>query len=496
MNGDPFRDLEPAGLWRHFAALTAIPRRSGREQAARQYVRAVAVDAGAAFLSDARGNALVRVPARPSPGERPATVAVQAHLDMVCESAPGVDHDFEGDPILVRRDGDVLCAEGTTLGADNGIGVAAALALLTDPPVACGPLELLFTVEEEIGLFGAMDFDASLLDARFLVNLDSEDDQALTSGSAGGTEVIVRLRPLRERPVGAWGCVQLTVSGLRGGHSGAQIHERRANAIKLLAGVLERLAGAEVDMRIASIDGGSAHNAIPRSASARVCMAGEELERGAAIAARVIDELACEWRADEPELSIELHRIDGPAPAAADARSSETILRLLLDLPHGVLAMSPTYAGVVETSANLALVRDDREQIEVSISARSLSEQALADVVSAVRQLAGRAAASVEVSGGYPAWQPREHSPLLAAAVRAYERVHHRKPKIEIVHGGLECGVLVAKKPTLEAVSLGPLIREAHTPQEHLYISTVLSTWKVLLALLGELSGSCAEQSS
>jgi dipeptidase D len=488
MNSDPYPCLQPAELWRHFAALNKTPRRSGREDAAREYVRAVAASCGATFLTDAYGNALVRAPGRPAVGAPQTVVAVQVHLDMVCESAPGVEHDFDHDPIVPRRDGDAIYARGTTLGADNGIGVSAALALLTDPNVACGPLELLFTVEEEIGLLGALQFDVSLLQARSLINLDSEDDKALTIGSAGGVEVIIRLCPGRKRLEGSWGSADVTVSGLRGGHSGVQIHERRANAIKLLATVLERLREARVDARVASIEGGSAHNAIPRAALARMCIPGEEMERAAVIAAEAISELSREWRAAEPELSIQFHAVEQSTPAAVDARASETLLTLLGELPHGVLAMSSAFAGVVETSANLALVRDDGVQFEILTSMRSLTEEALADVASRVQALAAPHRASAEVKGGYPTWQPKADSALVAAATAAYERVHGRPPTIEIVHGGLECGVLVSRKPELEAVSFGPLICEAHTPQEHVYASTVTDTWRVLLALIGELS--------
>ncbi|HLI32229.1 MAG TPA: beta-Ala-His dipeptidase [Solirubrobacteraceae bacterium] len=488
MAADPYRDLIPAELWRHFAALTRIPRCSGKERAAREHVRAVADSVGAPFIEDARGNALIRAPARLAADGDRAVVAVQTHLDMVCESAPGVEHDFDHDPIRVRREGDALYACGTTLGADNGIGVAAALALLSDRELACGPLELLFTVEEEIGLFGAMAFDAAQLQARWLLNLDSEDDRALTCGSAGGAEVTVRLPIALERPPEASVFLQLAVKGLKGGHSGAQIHEPRANAIKLLASVLERMLETGVELRVAAIEGGSAHNAIPRAAVARLCVAEATLEQSRAVASEAIAELERAWRSDEPELAIELGALQGPPPLVEQPAGSRALLRLLAELPHGVLAMSPSFAGVVESSANLALVRTAERTAEIVISARSISEQALSEIASQVQQIAGEAGADAELTGGYPAWQPRADSPLLAAAARAYERVHGRRPRIEVVHGGLECGVLLAKRPDMEAVSFGPLIKEAHTPQEHVCIPTVASTWQLLVELLEELS--------
>jgi dipeptidase D len=487
MEGNPYIGLEPLELWRHFAALNRIPRRSGHEGAAREYVREVAESSGAEYLTDTHGNALVRASDRAGVASRDI-VAVQAHLDMVCDSAPGVEHDFDHDPIVPQRDGDKIFACGTTLGADNGIGVAAALALLTEPSLACGPLELLFTVEEEVGLLGALHFDTSLLRARSLINLDSENDAALTVGSAGGKEIMLRLQ-LEQKSLGVgWGCAELSVSGLTGGHSGVQIHEHRANAIKLLVAVLERLRDAGVELRLASVEGGSAHNAIPRDGTARLGIMRDEMAQAARVVADAADELEREWGADEPGLSIEFHAVDMPLLAAADDRASVRLLSLLRDLPHGVIAMSSRFQGTVATSANLALLRTDGERVEVLTSIRSLAVEELDDTALRVSTLAATMGASAEVAGGYPGWRPKAGSSLVAATAAAYSRVHGKQPVIEIVHGGLECGVLVSKKPDLDAVSFGPLIREAHTPREHVYASTVATTWRVLTMLLEELT--------
>ncbi len=486
-NSDPYAGLEPAGLWRHFAALNDIPRPPGHEAAAREYVRRVAEACGAEFLADARGNALVRVPARPgvASGE---PIAVQAHLDMVCDSAPGVEHDFERDPVVAQRDGDKISARDSTLGADNGIGVAAALAVMTEPGLSCGPLELLFTVEEETGLHGALAFDASLLRARSLVNLDSEDDTALTVGCAGGADVKIRLALEQERLDAGWSCAELSVSGLTGGHSGVQIHEHRANAIKLLVAVIDRLVDGDVDLRLVSLTGGTAHNAIPLAGTARLAIADDAMEQAVELVAGIAAELEQEWGTDEPGMSIEFHRRDSSLEEAAGERASARLLSLLRQLPHGVLAMSRDFPGTVATSINLAIVSAHGEEVEVQTSVRSLSVEELNAVVSRVEALAAEREASVEVASGYPSWEPRKDSPLLAAAAVAYERVHGSRPSIEIVHGGLECGVLVAKEPDLDAVSFGPRIREAHTPREHVYASTVAGTWRVLVTLLEDLA--------
>ena len=447
-------------------------------------MREVAESAGAEVSQDAYGNVLVRAAARPGAAALPP-VAVQAHLDMVCVAAAGVAHDFDRDPIVPCRDGDTVSARGTTLGADNGIGVAATLALLTEDDLVCGPLELLFTVEEEIGLLGALHFDTSLLRAGSLINLDSENDRALTVGCAGGAEVMLKLRLERKSLDPGWDCAELRVSGLSGGHSGVQIHEHRANATKLLVSVLKRLIRGGVDLRLASVAGGSAHNAIPTEATALLAAPSGAMAQAATIAAEFTAELRREWGEDEPGLSIELSPVESPGPFA-DRAGSVDLLDLLRDLPHGVVAMSPRFEGTVATSANLALVRTEGETVEVLVSARGLSSSELDATVTQTKLLGERVGASSEMTGGYPGWEPREDSPLAAAATAAYERIHGEAPAMEVVHGGLECGVLVAKRPDLDAISFGPLIREAHTPQEHVYAGTVNDTWRLLLALLAD----------
>jgi dipeptidase D len=488
-DGDPYAGLEPAELWRHFAALNEIPRPPGHEAGAREYVRGIAQSYGAEFLQDARGNALIRVAGRPGfAGGAP--VAVQAHLDMVCDSAPGVRHDFTHDPIVALRDGDTISASDSTLGADNGIGVAAALALLTESDLACGPLELLFTVEEETGLHGALALDAAMLRARSMINLDSEDDEALTVGCAGGADVKLHLALEQEGLEAGWSSIELSVSGLTGGHSGVQIHEHRANAIKLLVVVVDRLREGGVEVRLQAFTAGTAHNAIPLAGTVGLAIPSTELERARELTAGAIGELEREWLADEPGMSIELRGRESTAREAAGASSSDRLLTLLRELPHGVLAMSKDFPGTVATSINLAMVSSDGPRVEVQTSARSVSSEVLEEVVARVEKVARACDAAAEVEGGYPGWEPRPGSPLLAAAARAYARIHGTQPKIEIVHGGLECGALLAKIPDLDAVSFGPRIREAHTPREHVYASTVTATWRVLLTLLEDLASS------
>jgi dipeptidase D len=475
--------LEPATLWRHFAALNAIPRPSGHEAAARDYVQRVAEAAGAEWLTDAKGNAVARVAA--SDGCTGPTIAVQTHLDMVCETASGVAHDCEHDPIVPRCEGDRVVATGTTLGADNGIGVAAALTLLFDDAAVHGPLELLFTVEEETGLRGAIDLDVSMLSADALINLDSEDDRALTTGCAGGADVRLTLPVEHEHTQPGWRGAALGISGLRGGHSGMRIQEPHANAIKLAASAAQLLCESGGRARIASIAGGSAHNAIPREAIVELALAPETPPQAAEA---VIAELHREWDAREPEMRIEL--VDGEMPAEVISRpDTYTLLNLLVALPHGVITMSDHYADTVATSANLAIVSATAKGVEILTSVRSLNALELVGLQEDIAAAGAAVGARAESSAGYPGWEPREHSPLVAATRAAYRDVYDRDPAIAVLHGGLECGVIVAKKPSLDAVSFGPLIEGAHTPEERVYVSSVASTYALLTALLQRLAG-------
>jgi dipeptidase D len=485
MEIDAYRGLEPTALWRHFATLNAIPRPSGHEAQAREYVVSVAEAAGVPYEIDARGNTIVRVPASTN-GEAPV-IAVQAHLDMVCESDSDVAHDCERDPIVPRREGDLIFASGTTLGADNGVGVAACLALLDVPRLRHGGIELIFTVDEERGPWGAHDLDMSRLRAEVLLNLDSEDADALTIGSAGGCDVDVVVPLAREATASAAVGARLDVSGLRGGHSGIQIDEPRANAVKLLAELLSGLRDAGVPLGISTIEGGSAHNAIPRSASASLAFVADQSVTIRRLVEDHAERLSDQWGANEPGLTIALVQAPAPGSVIVDAVTGR-LLELLRELPHGVLAMSARL-DTVETSANLAGLVTDESRAKILTSLRSLATAPLREVEDRIRELARHSAAAVEVNDGYPAWEPREHSPVLEAAIAAYRRTYGKDPRLDVLHGGLECGAIVAKKPSLDAVSFGPLIRDAHTPMEHVYASTVTTTWALLLTLIAELAG-------
>lgn len=479
---DALAELAPRELWRHFARLSAIPRPPGREQAALDYVKSLAQARGAGYREDAYGNLVVFVD-----GEGGPTVAVQAHLDMVCEKEPGVEHDFDTDPIKPVRDGNLVRAAGTTLGADNGIGAAAALALLTSDGIKRGPLELVFTVQEETGLHGAMAFDADLLQAKMLINLDSEDPDELTVGCAGGAVVEVR-PPLKWEPTpGGWTGRELVISGLQGGHSGVDIDKPRANALKVLMATLSGLRTA-LEVRLAGISGGTAHNVIPREAAARIVVAEDSAVRLEEVVAGVGEALRTEWEGKEPNVALTLN--ETPVPdQVLDLRSEDGLLGLLAEIPHGPQEWSEDFPEKVETSANLAFIKVAPGETLVTASVRSLSAHRLFRTRTAISTAGLKIGAKVDVVDSYPGWEPDLDSELLKLAAGQYEQVNGKPASIQVVHAGLECGVLVSKKPDMQAISFGPRLTGAHSPQESVDIDTVESMWRLLVGLLGVLAG-------
>ena len=488
MKIDTYAGLEPVQLWRHFGALNAIPRPSGQEAAALDYVRHVAQSAGATCDSDAAGNLVVRVAPQNGGSNDAPVVAIQSHLDMVCEKRPDVQHDFAVDAIQTRHEGDLIYANGTTLGADNGIGAAAALALLTEPSLRHGRLELIFTVEEETGLHGAMALDPALLQATMLINLDSEDPDELTIGCAGGAETVLYLPLAREAAPANWPSCEVRVSGLKGGHSGVQIHEPLANAIKLLASLLLNLQ--QTSFRLVEMTGGSAHNAIPRDATAHMAVAPDAIPTLKAAIDEASQQLRAQWMDNEPGLTVELQVVEGQEEDAwvLTASSQEKLLRLLNDLPHGVLAMSEQFPGKVQTSTNLSKVETKGEQAEIATSSRSFVTAETQNVQEQIQSIGTKAGAKVEIRDGYPGWEPNAESQLLQKTKAAYEQVVGKPAQVEVVHAGLECGVILSRKPGIEAISFGPLIRGAHSPDECVAVSTVAPTWKLLTTLLADLS--------
>jgi dipeptidase D len=476
--------LEPALVWKRFDELTRIARPSKQEDRAREYVLAWAAERGLQGVTDAEGNVVVRVP--PSPGrELAATVVLQAHLDMVCEREPGSEYDPREGRIHVVVEDDWVIAEETTLGADNGIGVAAALAVPDDPGISHGPLELLFTVSEEQGLDGAKALDPSLVSGRLLVNLDGTSDDALTVGCAGSDHTFLRIS-LGLRPIGANDMtLRVAVSGAKGGHSGEDIASGRANAIKALGRILSAAYEASA-FGLVEFAGGVSRNAIPREAHALVAVpAGDEGALRAAAAAELAS-VCRRYAGTDDGLTLSID------PADADAASSHDVTRRSLDLvgaiPTGVVALSPGLAGVVETSTCLTVARTDSGTLELGSMARSSNAGALDELAATMASLARLGRAEREVRRSYPPWEPRLDSSLLQTASRTFARLFGSEPGRAVVHGGLECAVLGQKLPGVEMISIGPEIVGPHAPGERVRISSTERAYRLLGALLDDLS--------
>ena len=493
----PLELLEPRAVWRHFDAIRRIPRPSKHEEQIAAHVRSWAAEHGFAVRQDPSGNFVVTVPASAGREASPQIV-LQAHLDMVCEKNAGVEHDFTRDPIEVEVEGDWVTATGTTLGADNGLGAAAAMAVAVDRDADHGPLELLFTLDEETGLNGASALDPAIVEGRVLINLDTEEDDAVYIGCAGAAgieaEVVV------ERAFGTTAVersadaalgehVELAVRGLRGGHSGMDIVDNRGNAIKVAARVLMSALDRGVDFKLVAIDGGSARNAIARESSVHLVLDAAQRARFEAVAAEVSSDLAAELGPADSGLTIELSAAEGGAPAwpPLAAGSSRRIIRLLAAAPHGVHAMSREVPGLVETSCNLALVTTTETGVQLLYSLRSSANPALAGTLQSLRSLFLLAGGEVKEEAGYPGWQPNPDSPVVRRTVAVYERLFGERPHIKAVHAGLECGILIQKIPGLDAVSIGPEIRNAHSPDEKARISSCGKFYALLKELLADL---------
>ena len=472
---------EPALLWERFFELTRIPRPSKVEGAVREHVLAWADARSFPAETDAEGNVVVSVSATPGREAAP-TVVLQAHLDMVCERDPESAFDPREGRIDVRVEDDWVRAEGTTLGADNGVGVAGALAVADDPGVEHGPLELLLTVSEEQGLDGAKALDASLVSGRLLLNLDGTSDDALTIGCAGSDHTFLRvaLEPSPAPPDHV--TLRVVFSGARGGHSGGDIAAGRVNAIKGLGRILAECPAH----RLGSLDGGVSRNAIPREAAAVVCVAAETESAFRAACADGLSTIARQFAASDGDLELTIEPAE-PASAASDERTRR-VLDLLSAVPTGVVAMNPELAGVVETSTSLTTAATTDGTLALGSMTRSSNAAALDGVLTTMHALARLASAELEVRRSYPPWEPELDSALLATVRTTYRRLNDAGPTLTVVHGGLECAVLGRRLPGVEMVSIGPEIVGPHAPGERVRISSTQRFYELLCALLDDLS--------
>ena len=470
----------------HFEQISRIPRRSKHEQRISRRLQDWAAGRGYAVRQDSAGNLCICVAGTPGCENAPAVI-VQGHMDMVCEKTEDSSHDFDTDPIRFVHDGDWLKADGTSLGADNGIALALAMTLVEDEAVVHPPLELLFTVDEESGLTGASQLDAKIFSGRYLLNLDSEEEGVFTVGCAGGKDV--RLHLTLETvpcPDGHRLC-ELIVKGLCGGHSGVDIHKRRASANRLLARAL-RSALAASPITLVSVNGGTVHNAIARDAAACIACRPKDVSKLGDHIRQLEQALQHEYASAEPSLQLLFQPAEQPA-AAGEALTPEATgrtIHLLLALPHGVAGMSADMPSVVETSNNLATVELTGDTLKILSSQRSSVMSRLEEITSRVESIASLADARTSVTNSYPAWQPDMASPLLSRCRRVYRSVFDEDPKVQIIHAGLECGIIGAKKEGMHMISFGPNIENPHSPDERLHIPSIGKVWEFIVSLMND----------
>ncbi|SDK09488.1 aminoacyl-histidine dipeptidase [Billgrantia gudaonensis] len=478
-------DLSPQPLWHHFRILCETPRPSGHEAALVAKLEAWAESRGLAHDRDAFGNLRLRKPATPGCEGAPGVI-LQAHLDMVAQANADYPHDFTRDPIDTHVVDGWLHARHTTLGADNGLGVAAALALLEDDDLEHGPLEALFTLEEESGMGGALNLAEGWLEGSVLLNLDSEERGEVFIGCAGGADVVVEAQ-LPTAPLGEGETArQLTLTGLAGGHSGIDIHRGLGNANRLLVRVLRALEG--LDARLVSYRGGTLRNAIPREAFATLALPDEALFAAERRIAELQAELRSELAGVDEKLRLTLGEVDVMPEAALVAQASRLLVAALHAAPCGVERMSVTVPGVVETSNNLGVVSLDGGAFHLCALVRSLHDSATANLVDRFRGLFELIGARTRVENAYPGWTPQPDSELLARFRRLHRQQLGSEPVVQVIHAGLECGILAGKYPHLEMISFGPLIRGAHSPDERVELDSVSEFWMLLRGLVASLA--------
>ncbi len=473
-------NLEPKAVWKNFHSLTQIPRPSKKEAKIIEFMINFAKEHNLECIKDEVGNVIIRKPATPGMEQRKGIV-LQAHLDMVPQKNSDKVHDFEKDPIETVIKGEWVYANGTTLGADNGIGVAAAMSVLESKTLVHGPIEALFTIDEETGMTGAFGLKAGILKGDILLNLDSEDEGELYVGCAGGMDATATFTYTPETVPANTTAYKISVVGLKGGHSGMDIILGRGNSNKIMFRYLKAIE--TYGIRLASIDGGSLRNAIPREAFAVVVIPNENKQK-------IVDELnslcaivAKELSAVEPDFKMTCEPTTMPA-TVFDIKTQKNLVNAIYGCPNGVIRMSDSMPGLVETSTNLAIVKSNANTIMAACLMRSSVDSAkddLANMIGSVMELAG---AKCEFTGAYPGWKPNMESPILKTMQETYQRMYNKVPEVKAIHAGLECGLLGGVYPNWDMISFGPTIRSPHSPDERVMISTVGKFWDFLVETL------------
>ncbi|ATS04856.1 aminoacyl-histidine dipeptidase [Porphyromonas gingivalis] len=475
-------DLKPTKVWKFFHEITQVPRPSKKEGKILAYLVKFAEDRNLKYRTDEVGNLVIEKPATPG-YEHLETVILQSHMDMVCEKNADKVHDFENDPIRTIIDGEWLHADGTTLGADNGIGCAAELAILDSDDIEHGPIECLFTMDEETGMTGAMNLKPGFFNGKILLNLDSEDEGELFIGCAGGMGTMAEFAYEKREATDDYLYFEVKVSGLKGGHSGGEIHIGLGNANKILTRYLYALE-RELDWKLCSFQGGNLHNAIPREAHAVIGLKADQKERARVILNELAAAVEDELKRVDPGVKLEMKSVGKPA-YRIDCDTKRRLVRALYACPHGVYGMSHDIEGLVETSSNLASVKmKEDDKIYVETSQRSSTSSLISDIANTVASVFELADAKISFRDPYPGWKPNPDSLILKAASESYERIFGRKPAIKAIHAGLECGLFLDKYPYLDMVSFGPTLRDVHSPVEKIEIKTVQLWWDHLVDIL------------
>ncbi len=474
-------NFEPKLVWKHFDEIRKIPHCSKHEEKIREYILNFAKNSNIKSKTDKSGNVVLSKPAS-SGMESIPTVILQGHMDMVCEKNSDVTHDFLKDPIKLKLEGDILTADGTTLGADNGIGLAISLAILEDNTLKHGPIEALFTVDEETGLTGAFAMESNMLTGKILLNLDSEDFGVITVGCAGGGDSQIQL-PLKTQPInGTMESVTIKVSGLRGGHSGVDIREQRGNAVKLLTRMLWK-AKDNHKFYITDIKGGDKHNAIPREAYAKISIDKSEKNKFISILKSEEKNILQEIKPIDPKFKLEVEDIEKLHTTLSDDSQSK-LLNLLHGLPHGVDKMSYDIPDLVETSTNLATIAINENDAVIGLSTRSSIKTSLQDFRDRISAVAALSGAKVTEDAPYPGWKPNLDSNILKLSKKIFKDIYGKEPTVEAIHAGLECGIIGEKFPGMDMISIGPTIKYPHSPEEQVHVSTVEKFYRYVLKLL------------
>ena len=473
--------LKPELVWKYFAEISRIPRPSKHEEAMTKYVLDTAKKLGLSAKADSFGNVVVKKQATPG-HENVRSIALQGHLDMVPEKNSDKVHDFLKDPIELVRKGNMLMANGTTLGADNGIAVATNLAIMEDRSLEHGPLEFLFTVDEETGLTGANNLGSDFLESKTLMNLDSEEEGAVYVGCSGGKNTIGTWKVDFDSVSANMQVCELKIRGLKGGHSGLEIDKGRGNSLKIIARVLSALT--ETGARVSSVNGGNKSNAIPREADAVIAIPKKNMDEAKKIVGQCLDVLKKEIETVDPDLSITLSEIKSKKAKVMKKGYQRRILQTLSALPHGVTKMSADIPGLVETSTNVAIIETKGKKVNLITSQRSSVATEIDEICATVRNIFDLAGADYETADGYPGWKPDMKSEILKVAKTTYQSLYGKEVLVKAIHAGLECGIIGEKYPGMDMISFGPTLEGVHSPDEKIHIDTVEKFWNFLIAIL------------